>query len=250
MKSGRPATGCWLSLFSPLAAEIVSQAGYDCVMIDLEHGPGSVLDAIGQMQAIQGRDCTALLRVPENSPVWLKKVLDAGVGGVMVPGVDSAAEAEAAVQACRYAPKGLRGMAATVVRASNYGADWQDYIGRVETDLLVICQIESQAAVEAAADIASVEGVDMIFVGPFDLSASLGYLGQPDHPEVRAAITAVETAAKAAGKLLGAIPTPARSAKELYDDGYDLVLADSDVVLLREAAGRGCRALLDAAGRD
>ena len=106
MKSGRPAAGCWLSLFSPMAAEIVAQAGYDCVMIDLEHGPGSTLDAIALMQAIQGRECAALLRVPENAPVWLKKVLDAGVGGVMVPSVNSAAEAEAVVQACRYAPRG------------------------------------------------------------------------------------------------------------------------------------------------
>jgi 4-hydroxy-2-oxoheptanedioate aldolase len=232
-----------------LAAEIVSQAGYDCVMIDLEHGPGSVLDAIGQMQAIQGRDCTALLRVPENSPLWLKKVLDAGVGGVMVPAVNSATEAKAAVAACRYAPRGMRGMAATVVRASNYGADWKDYIGRAEAELLILCQIESRAAVEAAADIAGVDGVDMIFVGPFDLSASLGHLGQPDHPEVRAAIAAVEKAAKAAGKLLGAIPTPERSAKDLYDAGYDLVLADSDVALLRDGTRRGCQALREAAGR-
>ena len=249
MTSGQPATGCWLSLFSPLAAEIVSQAGYDCVMIDLEHGPGSVLDAVGQMQAIQGRSCVPLLRVPENSPVWLKKVLDAGVAGVMVPAVNSAAEAQAAVAACRYAPDGMRGMAATVVRASAYGADWKAYVKRAAEDLLVICQIESGAAVEAAAEIAGVEGVDMIFVGPFDLSASLGYLGQPDHPEVRAAIDAVEKAAKTAGKLLGAIPTPERSAKELYAAGYDLVLADSDVILLRDAARSGCRALRDAAGR-
>jgi 2-keto-3-deoxy-L-rhamnonate aldolase RhmA len=140
-------------------------------------------------------------------------------------------------------------MAATVVRASNYGADWKDYIGRAEAELLILCQIESRAAVEAAADIAGVDGVDMIFVGPFDLSASLGHLGQPDHPEVRAAIAAVEKATKAAGKLLGAIPTPERSAKDLYDAGYDLVLADSDVALLRDGTRRGCQALREAAGR-
>jgi len=250
MKSGQAVNGCWLSLFSPLAAEIVGQAGYDCVMIDLEHGPGGVLDAISQMQALQGKDTTALLRVPENSPVWLKKVLDAGVAGVMVPAVNSKEDAVAAVRACHYAPNGMRGMAATVVRGSNYGADWQDYIKRIEDDLLIICQIESRAAVDAAAEIAAVDGVDMIFIGPFDLSASLGHLGEPDHPEVQEAIAAVEKATKAAGKLLGAIPTPARSAQALYAAGYDLVLADSDVAMLREAARGGCRALRDAAGRD
>jgi len=232
-----------------MVAEIVAQAGYDCVMIDLEHGPGSTLDAISLMQAVQGRACAALLRVPENNPVWLKRVLDAGVAGVMVPAVDTPEEAAAAVAACRYAPRGGRGMAATVVRASEYGADWRAYLTRVEEQLLIICQIESRAAVAAAAEILGVEGVDMVFIGPFDLSASLGHLGDPDHGAVREAILSVEAAAKAAGKLLGGIPTPGRSAQDLYAAGYDLVLADSDVGLLRDAARSGCRALRDAAGK-
>ena len=249
MKNGRAAGGCWLTLFSPMVAEIVAQAGYDCVMIDMEHGPGSTLDAIALMQAVQGRACTALLRVPENSPVWLKRVLDAGVAGVMIPAVHTPEDAAAAVDACRYAPRGTRGMAATVVRASQYGAEWKDYIGRADDQLLVICQIESRAAVTAAAEIAGIDGVDMVFIGPFDLSASLGHLGDPDHGEVREAILSVETAAKAAGKLLGGIPTPGRSAAELFAAGYDLVLADSDVGLLRDAARDGCQALHDAVGR-
>ncbi|MFQ6021785.1 MAG: HpcH/HpaI aldolase/citrate lyase family protein [Acidiferrobacterales bacterium] len=249
LRDGGRANGCWLELFNPLATEIIAQAGYDCVMIDLEHGPGSVLDLISIMQAIGGADCAPLVRVPANDPVWIKRVLDTGPAGVMVPAVNDAAEAEVAVAACRYAPRGVRGMAAPVVRASKYGAELKDYLSRVEDDLLIMCQIESPIAVENVTAIAKVEGVDMLFIGPFDLSASVGYLGEPDHAEVVSMIQKVETAAKDAGKLLGGIPTPGRDAKRLYAAGYDLVLADVDALLLRDSAQAGVQALLRAAGR-
>ncbi|MCH8036765.1 MAG: hypothetical protein IIC53_06515 [Proteobacteria bacterium] len=231
-----PLFGCWLEMFSPIAAEVVAQAGYDCVLIDLEHGPGSYLDAISLMHAVQGRACAPLMRVPSNDEVALKRALDIGVAGVMVPAVDTAAQAEAAVAACRYPPKGRRGMAASIVRASDYGARWRDYVERAGDDLLVMCQIESGEAVENAAAIAAVEGVDMLFIGPFDLSAGVGHLGEPDHPEVRAMIDRVEAVAQAAGKRLGAIPTPGRSVAELVAAGYDLIMVDADVLLLRDAA--------------
>ena len=236
LTGGTPAIGCWLHLFSPIAAEVVAQAGYDCVMIDLEHGPGGLMDAIVLMQAVQGCDCAPLLRVAANDPVRIKRALDTGIAGVMVPAVDSKAEAEAAVEACRYPPQGRRGMAPTIVRASGYGADWQGYVERAARDLLIICQIESAAAVRAAGEIAAVEGIDMLFLGPFDLSAALGYVGQPDHPEVQACIAETEQAAKAAGVLLGGISTPARSAEALFAAGYHLVLPDVDTVLLRDGA--------------
>lgn len=234
--TGRPTLGCWLHLFSPLAAEILSQAGYDCVMIDLEHGAGSLMDAVSLMHAVQGRTCAPLIRVPANDPVWIKRALDLGIAGIMIPALDNAAEAEAAVGACRYPPQGRRGMAPTIVRASAYGADWCGYVERAAKDLLVICQIETAGAVRNASEIAAVEGVDMLFLGPFDLSAALGRMGEPDHPEVRNRIEQVEQAAKAAGKHLGGIPTPGRTAEALFAAGYDLVLADFDVLLLRDAA--------------
>jgi len=230
------AFGCWLNLASPLAAEIVALAGYDCVLIDMEHGPGSVLDALSLMQAVQGADPVPLVRVPWNDPVALKRVLDIGAGGVMIPAVDGPDEAEAAVAACRYPPRGARGMAAGIVRASGYGAAWQDYARHAHERLLLMCQIESAEAIGNAAAVAAVDGVDLLFVGPFDLSASLGYLGEPDHPDVRAMIGKVERAAKAAGKLLGGIPTPERGAAELVAAGYDVVLADADLALLRDSA--------------
>jgi 2-keto-3-deoxy-L-rhamnonate aldolase RhmA len=236
LQAGQAADGCFLVMFSPIAAEIVAQAGFDSVLIDLEHGPGSVLDAIGLIHAVQGSGVAVLLRVEENHPVPIKRALDIGLSGLMVPAVSSRAEAEACVAACRYAPRGHRGMAAPIVRAAGHGASWQDYVAGAADDVLLMCQIETPAGVENVAEVAATDGVDLLFVGPFDLSASLGHLGQPDHPEVREAIDTVERAAKAAGKLLGAIPTPGRSPQELYAAGYDLVVGGPDNGLLREAA--------------
>ena len=158
--------GCWLHLFSPLAAEIMAQAGYDCVMIDLEHGAGTLMDAISLMHAVQGRDCAPLIRVPSNDPDWIKRALDTGAAGIMIPAIGSAAEAEAAVGACRYPPQGHRGMAPTIVRASGFGSDWRTYVETSAEDLLVICQVETGGAVAEAAGIAAIEGVDMLFIGP------------------------------------------------------------------------------------
>jgi 2-keto-3-deoxy-L-rhamnonate aldolase RhmA len=127
-------------------------------------------------------------------------------------------------------------MAASVVRAARYGRDCWDYVEAANRDVMVICQIESAAAVAAVEDIAQIDGVDMLFVGPADLSSDMGYVGQVDHPEVLRAIAAVEQAAKAAGKLLGAIPTPGRSSADLIEAGYDVIAAGADSVLLRDAA--------------
>ena len=237
LQAGRPAIGCWLHLFSNTAAEIMAQAGYDFAMIDMEHGPGDPMDAIALMQAIKGHDCTPLARVPSNDPVAIKRTLDAGVKGVMIPAVNSAEEAKAAVAACRYPPEGIRGVAPVIVRAADYGANWRDYARSANASLLVICQIESGPAVAAVERIAAVEGVDLLFVGPFDLSANLGFLGQPDHPEVLAKIAHVERAAKAAGKLLGAIPTPDRSLEQLLEAGYDLILPTREGLLIGHQNG-------------
>ena len=249
LRAGPPAIGCWLELFSPLAAEIVAQAGYDCVLIDLEHGPGGFLDAISLMHAVQGRPCASLLRVAANDEVEIKRAVDTGIAGLMVPAVNSAAEAAAAVAACRYPPAGRRGVAPIIVRAADYGADWRDYVRRANDELLVMCQIESRQAVEEVAEIAAVDGVDLLFIGPFDLSANLGHMGEPDHAETRAAVGRVEAAAKSAGTLLGGLPTPARSAEELYAAGYNLVLADFDAALLRDGARARVAALRAARGR-
>ncbi len=247
MRRGERVNGFWAELFSPPAAEIMAAAGYDCAMIDCEHGPGDTVSAIAVMRAMQATPCTPLVRVPANEPVWIKRLLDAGAQGVMIPAVNTADQAEAAVAACHYPPRGVRGMAAPIVRASGYGRDWQGYVDEIGQSLLVICQIESREALDALDEITAVKDLDMLFIGPFDLSASLGHMGEPDHPTVREAIARAERAAKAQGCLLGGIPTPERSPVMLYDAGYDLVLADIDVLMLREGAQAGVAALRAAA---
>ena len=209
----------------------------------------SYCHAIAAMQALGASETVPLARAPANDPVWIKRLLDGGVAGVMAPAVNSAAEAKAAAGACRYAPEGFRGMAAPIIRGSRFGSDLEDYLRRINDEVLLICQIETPEALAAVDAIAAVPGVDMLFIGPFDLSAALGFLGQPDHPEVRAAIALIEAAAKAAGKALGGIRTPDRSAEELYAAGYALVIADCDIVLLRDAAIASVAGLKKAAGR-
>ncbi|MEH6631847.1 MAG: aldolase/citrate lyase family protein [Halopseudomonas aestusnigri] len=224
-----PAFGCWIDMFSPMATEIIAQAGNDCLMIDLEHGPGSVLDAIAQMQAARAYGPKIFVRVSHNSYSEIKRVLDAGADGVMVPSISSAREAQAVVEAALYAPKGKRGVASTIVRGADYGVKAREYLESFNDEIMIICQIEDSEGVKNAAEIAATDGVDMIFIGPSDLSADLGYPGETDHPVVIAAIQEVEKAVKKAGKLLGAIPTPKRKAAALYEAGYDLVLDGGDI---------------------
>ncbi len=238
LRSGRPAIGCWIELMSPLVAEVIALAGYDCVVIDLEHGPGSTLDAVQIMQALQGHGCAPLIRVADGGQAGLKRALDAGAEGCMVPSVDSLAEAREIVAACHFAPRGRRGMATSVIRGSGFGIREQGYFERAAEDTLVICQIESPEGLSDVEAIADLDGVDMLFLGPNDLAANLGHRGQVDHPEVLAAAERVEAAARAAGKLLGGIPTPARPADALQAAGYHLIMADADTLLLRENACR------------
>lgn len=236
LKKGRKGFGVFLQLGSPAVAEIAAGAGYDCVLIDREHGMGDIHSAVAEMVAAQAHGATALLRVPSNDPVPIKLALDVGVEGIMIPALLDGAAAQRAAQACRYPPKGFRGFAASVVRASGYGHRTEDYLREVERELLVIGQIETGSGVEAAEAIAATDGIDMIFVGPYDLAANLGHLGQPDHKVTRKAIDHVEKMAKKHGKWLGAIPTPGRDTVTLFKEGIDLVITQTDVVMLRDAA--------------
>jgi 4-hydroxy-2-oxoheptanedioate aldolase len=236
LEKGKKCFGVFLELGHPPIAEITAAAGYDCVLIDREHGVGDIASAVPEMVAAQAHGATALLRIPANDPVWIKLALDAGVEGIMIPAILDGAAAKRAAESCRYPPRGIRGFAAPVIRGSSYGHRTEAYLRDIERELLVIGQIETRSGVEACEQIAGTPGIDMIFIGPYDLAANLGYLGQPDHPEALKAIQRVEKAAKRKRKWLGAIPTPGRSAADLFRDGYDLVISHCDVVMLREAA--------------
>lgn len=236
LMAGERCFGAWLHLGSPIAAELLALAGFDALIIDHEHGSGELTGAIQLMQGISATNSSPIIRVPCNDSVALKRALDIGPQGVMIPSINSAADARAAIRACRYPPEGSRGAAYGLVRASDYGLAAREYIANLCDNMLIICQIETAEAVDAIPEIAAVDGLDMLFIGPIDLSGSMGKLGQFDDPEVIALRERAETAIKASGKLLGGLAVPNLSIANMASRGYDFVTAASDITLLRDAA--------------
>ena len=237
MLSGGQALGVWLQSGEAAFAEIAGLAGLDFFIVDLEHGPGDVHTVMEMMRAASSTPATGLVRVPSSEPILIRRMLDAGAGGVLVPMVESAEEAQRVADACRYPPLGRRGMAADVVRGADYGLD-SGYLTHAHEESFVAVQIETRAGAANAAAIAAVDGVDMIFVGPNDLSGSLGQVGNTGHPVVEAAMRDVCTAARAAGKLLGTVPFGGRSWAQTFAAGFNLVATGSDVFWFREAASK------------
>lgn len=234
--NGGSTLGVWHHLASPVAIEIMALAGYDFVIIDHEHGPGHYLDAISLLQAMSGTPVASFIRVPWNDHVHLKRALDSGVDGVVIPYVCSGDEAKRAVDACFYPPTGNRGMAHVLCRASDYGLRAEDYALNLEENLTIACMIESPEGVRSIPDIAAVDGVSVIFIGPYDLSCSMGLAGRFDHCDYRTLLQEAEAAVRESGKILGGIPTPLDDAHALYRRGYQFVVGKSDVMLLRDTA--------------
>jgi 2-keto-3-deoxy-L-rhamnonate aldolase RhmA len=236
LSSGERLHGCWIEAFSPLMTEIMAQSGYDVAMVDLEHGPGSIMDAVQQLQVIAAHECAPLIRVTSADINAIKKAMDIGPAGLMVPNLRTADEARGVVAACRYGPKGVRGAAPNLVRASAYGQSLGDYMDSVDEGFLLIGQIESRQGVENIEEIVAVDGLDMLFIGPADLSASLGALGDFDSAEFVRTFTSLERAILDGGKWLGCITFSSWDARRLYENGHQLVLSGADTLLLRQAA--------------
>lgn len=232
---GFPASGCWVNIFDPIVGELVGRCGYDYAMIDMEHSPATLDSALNMIRAVQLGGAKAIVRVPDKQPQWIGRLMDMGADGVMVPMVDSAQEAEQLAQAAVYAPEGTRGMAASIARATDYGVNTEHYLDTYRKDFMLLLQIETTAAVAAASEISAVDGVDCVFIGPYDLAGSLGHRAEPDHKETKAAIRKISKAVKASGKLLSTLNTPKSGSKALFASGYDLVFSGSDVSILRQA---------------
>lgn len=238
LKAGTPCIGAWILTASADVVEILGFSGLDFVILDHEHGLGSIETASNQLRALKGSDCVGMLRVPANDRIYVKRALDAGVGGIMIPNVGTAGEARDAVAACRYPPRGVRG-AFGGMRAMDFGFD-PAYYGRIEDELVIAAQIESSAAIDNIAGIGAVEGIDVLFIGPRDLSATLGKLNKFDDPAVASEIARAETAIKASGRVLGSTALSGKAAKEMTGRGYGFIVGGSDAVLL----GNGVRAML------
>ncbi len=234
IKAGKRTAGAWAQLCSPIATEILGRGGFDWILVDMEHAPGDVLTLVSQFQALGGTPAVPIVRVPWNDLVWIKRILDAGAYGLMIPYVNTKDQAMAAVQACKYPPAGNRGIAGSP-RAAGYGRDTASYLKRANDEIFIMLQVETPQAIENMEEIAKVPGVDALFIGPMDLSTSMGHLGNPAHPDVQAAIAKAEAKAKKLGMPLGTISGSWEQAKALYERGYQLITLMSDSVLLSKA---------------
>ena len=224
---GELVTGTWLNLGSNITAEIAARAGFDWVLIDLEHGSGSEADLVSQLQAVDTTETLAIVRIAWNETPRFKRTLDMGPGGVMIPYVNTAEEARQAVSSMRYPPRGVRG-AARFHRANGYGQQFEPYFAEANDALLTVVQIETAEAVANADAIAAVDGVDVLFVGPLDLSVSLGIMGQMQHPDFRVAVKRVIDACAAHGKSPGILLPGADMIAGAVEDGYRFLAAGSD----------------------
>jgi 2-dehydro-3-deoxyglucarate aldolase len=231
--------GVWCSLGSPITTEILGLAGFDWILLDAEHAPNDVLSLIPQLMALKDSSSAPMVRPAWNDTVLIKRLLDAGFHNFLIPFVQSAEEARAAVAATRYPPQGVRGV--SVAQRSNRYGTVADYQKIVNDNIAVVVQIENRAGVENAAAIAAVDGVDGLFVGPSDLAAALGHLGDPGHPEVQAAMATVFAATAEAGKSSGILAPVEADARRYMEAGVNFVAVGSDLGALRSAT----RALRD-----
>jgi 2-keto-3-deoxy-L-rhamnonate aldolase RhmA len=232
LKAGEQTIGLWMSIESPIVTEMLSMMGFDWFVFDTEHNPVSIYQVQTMMQAMRGESTTTpLVRVVWNDLVAIKRALDIGAYGIVVPWVNTREQAEMAVKATRYAPQGLRGCGPR--RAAMFDPD---YLKTADEEILVIAQIETKQAVENIEDILSVDGIDVSYIGPADLSASYGHLGDMSHPEVQEAIDTVYDASRSAGVATGVHLGSGKTILDRVKKGYDFITVGSDLQFTRDGA--------------
>lgn len=249
LREGEPVVGTWLAFGHPGVAEAVATADLDFVVVDTEHAPAGLEAVENVLRAVEAApgDTTPLARVPWNDPVRIKRLLDTGPAGLVVPMVETAAEARDAVAAMRYPPEGERGIAAA--RASDYTAGFPEYVERANEDVLTVVQVESGRGVENAGEIAAVDGVDALFVGPADLSASLGAFPDTSDARVLDAVSDVVAAGDDAGVPVGTLVVDPADVEPWLDRGLDFLVVGFDVAFAVDGARRSVAAFEDAVDR-
>ena len=225
--------GSMLTIPSPEVAEMMSKCDLDWLFMDGEHSPLSILDWQRMIQAVAGR-CACILRVPCSSEVDIKKALDIGADGIIAPQVKNAEQARQIVRWCKYPPAGERGVG--LARAQCYGLEFSEYLATANDSLAVIVQVEHIDAVAKIDEIAAVEGLDAVFIGPYDLSASMNLTGEVDHPEVKAAIEKVRQACQSRKLALGYFGVSVESVQSSIALGYHLICAGVDAAFVTRGA--------------
>ena len=228
----RPLAGTLLSLAAPQAAEIIAASGFDWVLIDMEHSALS-LESVQNAIQIMGHRILTIVRVPGNDEIWIKRVLDTGCDGILVPMVNTAAEAEKVLQSAMYPPRGKRSVGLS--RAHAYGPGFDHYVANANGDLVIMIQAEHREAVADIDAILKVKGIDAIFIGPYDLSASMGLTGQITHPEVKAAIKTIKAKCTDAGMPWGIFGMTPSGLSEEISSGCTFPLCGVDAAILMES---------------
>jgi len=234
LQSGQRQVGLWSGLASSIAAEIIAGAGFDWIVIDGEHGPNDISSLLTQLQAMRGGTAEPVFRVPWNDMVIIKRAMDVGARTLLVPFVQNVEEALRAVAATRYPPLGIRGVSVTP-RANDYGRV-QNYHKNAHLNTCVLVQIETRVALKEIESIAEVEGVDGIFIGPSDLAADYGHLGNPKQLDVQAALKDAAARIRATGKAAGILTGTPDDVEPLFAMGYNFVAVGSDVGILARTA--------------
>ncbi len=227
--------GLWTGFATAYAAEIAASTGYDWLLIDGEHAPNAVPSILAQLQAVAPYPTAPVVRAVNGDSALIKQLLDIGVQTLMVPMVETAEQAKALVRAMRYPPHGIRGVGGGLARATRWDGV-PDYLTNADQELCLIVQVESRLGVENVADIAAVDGVHAVFVGPADLSSGLGFPANPGHPEVQAYIRKAIDATVAAGKVAGILAPFEEDAKRYRDWGCQFIAVGIDISLFRQAA--------------
>jgi 4-hydroxy-2-oxoheptanedioate aldolase len=231
LKSGDTQIGLWVGLGDPSVAELCAGAGFDWLVVDAEHGPNGLRDVLAQLRAI-GSKTQAVVRPRDDNRAAIKQLLDIGAQTLLVPMIESAAQASEVVRAVRYPPAGVRGVGAALARASDYAAIG-DYLQTADAEICLLLQVESMAGVAALDDILALEGVDGVFIGPADLAADMGYLGQPGAPEVLEMVRSTLTRIRAAGRPAGILTADPALAQSYIAMGLEFVAVGTDVGVLR-----------------
>ena len=235
LKEGEAVHGCWLNMGSSISAEIIGSAGFDWALIDLEHGIGSESNLIYQLQALESSGTTPIIRSESLDIARGKRILDVGANGIMFPQILNADEARLAISNMYYPPKGRRGLA-KMIRATGYGTNFDTYFNGVEENLLGVIQIETIESLKHLDEIASIDGVDVLFLGPADLSLALGIQGQWDHPDFIRAVEAIGKAARKSGKAAGVLFFDIDQYEFYYKNDFRFLASGSDMLFVSKGA--------------
>lgn len=234
IQAGQRQIGLWVSMANPYTAEMCAACGFDWLLLDGEHSPNDLSSLLGQLQAIAASSSAAVVRPVAGETWMIKQLLDMGATNLLVPMVDTAKQARELVRAVRYPPQGVRGVGSRLARVSGFGAE-ADYLAKANERVCLLVQVETEEGLRNLDEIAAVEGVDGVFIGPSDLSAAMGHLGQPGHPDVQAAIADAVKRITAAGKPAGILSLNDEQSQRYIELGVCFAAVGGDIALLTDA---------------